>query len=91
MERVRKVTWTYVKGKGILEKYGVQDVLSIKDAFVKIVQFNDVASFRQRLDILVRRNDGSTDYYKKRILSDLDENKIKLDFPDIKTVMKFDI
>lgn len=92
MERKsREISWTYVPNKGLLTKYGVKDILTIKDAFVKIMQFNDATSFNQRLDILVRREDGSSDYIKRRILSDYDEQEILEDFPGIKTSHKYSV
>lgn len=89
MTKNRSVTWTYVKSKNVLSNYGVKNLFTIKDAFVKIIQFNNVTSYSQRLDILIRRLDGTTEYIKRRILSDIDEIEIKNNFPDIKTAMKF--
>ena len=84
----RDSAWTFVTNIKNLSKYGVKNISTISKAYVKIMEFNNVTSFNQRLDILVRRLDGETEYVKRKIISDFDEWEIKEDFPKIKTIKK---
>ena len=84
----RDSAWTYVTNLSILSKYGIKRLDTVAKAYVKIMEFNNVTSFNQRLDILVIRIDGDTEYVKRKIISDFDEWEIKEDFHNIKTIKK---